>query len=117
MPTTRRPTRRTALRFALALMPLGATAADPPAPIELTVEGGRVVGGARVIRLKRDDPVTLVVRSDRADELHVHGYNLQADLAPGRPSTLSFVARRTGRFSLELHKAGIELGAFEVYPK
>ena len=117
MTMTCRPARRAALCSVLAMLAGLAAAADPPTPVELVVEAGKVVGGARVVRLKRDDPVTLVVRSDKADELHVHGYNLHADVAPGRPSTLSFVARRTGRFSMELHKAGIELGTLEIYPK
>ncbi|MEO6744712.1 MAG: hypothetical protein ABIS28_10105 [Caldimonas sp.] len=100
----------------LAFVPLPNLAAEPTA-IELTVAGGQVVGGAKVIRLKRDDAVSLTVRSDKADELHVHGYNLHADVVPGKPSTLKFVAKRTGRFSMELHKAGVELGTLEIYPK
>jgi heme/copper-type cytochrome/quinol oxidase subunit 2 len=100
----------------LMLGPLPALAADPD-PIEIAVTKGQVSGGAKVIRLKRDDPVTLTVRADQADELHVHGYNLHADIVPGKPSTLKFIAKRTGRFSLELHKSGVELGTLEIYPK
>ena len=100
----------------LAFFPLPNRAAEPTA-IELAVADGQVVGGAKVIRLKRDDAVSLTVRSDKADELHVHGYNLHADVVPGKPSTLKFVAKRTGRFSMELHKAGVELGTLEIYPK
>jgi hypothetical protein len=106
-----------ALCLALALASFVVFAASPPAVIELTLQGGQVVGGARVIRLKRDDAVTLVVRSDKADELHVHGYNLKLKLLPNQAATLSFVAKHTGRFTFELHKAGTELGAFEVYPE
>ena len=100
----------------LAFVPLPNVAAEPAA-IELAVANGQVVGGAKVVRLKRDDAVTLTVRSDKADELHVHGYNLHADVVPGKPSTLKFIAKRTGRFSMELHKSGVELGALEIYPK
>ena len=112
---------RIRLTWALALsilsfIPLPSFAAEPT-PIELAVADGQVVGGAKVIRLKRDDAVALTVRSDKADELHVHGYNLHADVVPGKPSTLKFVAKRTGRFSMELHKAGVELGTLEIYPK
>lgn len=55
--------------------------------------------------------------SDRADELHVHGYNLQLDVHAKRPATLKFTARRTGRFTFELHRSSVELGVFEIYPK
>jgi len=30
---------------------------------------------------------------------------------------LKFIAKRTGRFSMELHKSGVELGTLEIYPK
>jgi hypothetical protein len=30
---------------------------------------------------------------------------------------LNFVAKRTGRFGLELHRAELDLGALEVYPR
>jgi hypothetical protein len=36
---------------------------------------------------------------------------------PNVPATLHFVADQTGRFTFELHGAGIELGALEVYPR
>ena len=37
-------------------------------------------------------------------------------LVPGQAARLEFVAQRTGRFTLELHRAGLELGAVEIYP-
>lgn len=84
--------------------------------ITLRVAGGKLAEGPNVIRLKRNDSAVLTVLADAADELHVHGYNLQLKLLPNQPVTLSFVAKLTGRFKLELHKAGTELGVFEVYP-
>ena len=113
----RRTGRPAVLCAALALTVLPNAHAADPVPIELTVQGGKVAGGARNFRIKRDDPVVIVLRSDRADELHVHGYNLHADVAPNQPATLKFVAGRTGRFSMELHKSGVELGFLEIYPK
>jgi len=85
--------------------------------VSLVVKGGRLAAGPQVIKLKRDDKVTLNVLSDRADELHVHGYDLQLKLAPDQTATLQFAAKRTGRFTLELHKSGTELAVFEIYPK
>jgi hypothetical protein len=85
--------------------------------VELVIKGGQLVSGPKVIRLKRDDQVKLVVVTDRADELHLHGYNLEQKVAPGRPATLEFAAKRTGRFALELHKSGTEVSVLEIYPK
>jgi hypothetical protein len=47
----------------------------------------------------------------------MHGYDLQLHVVPDQTATLQFVAKRTGRFTLELHKSGTELAVFEIYPK
>jgi len=91
--------------------------ADEDVRISLRVAGGKLVDGPKVIRLKRNAAVVLTVVADTADELHVHGYNLQLKLLPNQAATLSFRAKHTGRFTFELHRAGTELGAFEVYPE
>ena len=108
--------RRVVAALLAAAAPLPCAAADP-APVSIVVKGGKPVPGPSVVKLKRDDPVVLQVVSDAADELHVHGYNLQLKLRPNEPATLKFAARRTGRFSIELHKSGAELGVLEIYPK
>lgn len=85
--------------------------------VEVVAEGGKAVGGALAIRVVRNDEVVLTVRSDRDDELHLHGYNLHLHLKAGKPGTLRFTAKRTGRFSAELHKSETEIVIFEIYPK
>jgi heme/copper-type cytochrome/quinol oxidase subunit 2 len=95
----------------------GAPALAAQRAVEVVLERGRPIGVTQAVRVVRDDEVTLTVRSDRADELHLHGYNLQLHLEPGRPGTLHFTARRTGRFSVELHKSEVEIVVFEIYPK
>ena len=85
--------------------------------VDLVVVGGKRVSGPNLIKLKRDDVLVLTVVSDRADNLHIHGYDLQLDLHAGRPASLRFTARRTGRFGFELHRSGQELGVLEIYPK
>ncbi len=110
-------------RRTLALLCAAATfaqqvrAADAAKRVNFVVQGGKLVEGPNLVKLERNDVVELTIVSDRADELHVHGYNLHAHLQPGKPATLNFTAKRTGRFSFELHKSGLELGVFEIYPK
>lgn len=84
---------------------------------ELRIKHGKLDSGESVIRLTEGDSVTLIVSSDTADELHVHGYNLHLQLRPNEPAGLSFVANLTGRFPYELHRANVELGVLEVYPR
>jgi hypothetical protein len=85
--------------------------------LELVFADGRVTSGPNVLKVKKDDRVRLSLTSDVADELHLHGYNLHLHLSPGRRTTLEFVAKKTGRFTFELHHADVELGAIEVYPR
>ncbi len=85
--------------------------------VDIVIEGGRKVRGPAIIRVHEGDDVTLRFTDDATDMLHLHGYDLHANLAPGAPSTLHFKADKSGRFTFELHGAGIELGALEVYPR
>lgn len=95
----------------------------PPAPASLPrmfaleVRGGVPVPAPLAMRVRQGDQVVLRVRSDRDDELHVHGYDLRLDLRAGVPGELRFTADRSGRFDCELHHAGAALGALEVVPR
>src|SRR5919112_720568 len=42
--------------------------------------------------VRRGREVELVVDSALADEIHVHGYDLSADVMPGVPATIAFTA-------------------------
>ena len=98
--------------------PPGVAAAAPlPQAIQLVVKGGRLASGPAVIQVTQGTEVLIDVVSDKADELHVHGYNLSVDLRPGAPAQLRFVADKTGRFEYELHQARAEIGALEVLPR
>lgn len=104
--------------------PPPAAPVSPPAPealralsFELIVKDGRLVSGDAVIRVRQGDEVALTITSDKADELHLHGYDRHAHLAANTPSTLRLKAQRTGRFPFELHKSHLELGTLEVHPR
>lgn len=98
-----------------ALTPQTSPAAVPVLA-ELVVKSAALVSGPSRIRVRQGDAVILRVTSDRADELHLHGYELEAQLRPGVAANLSFIANRSGRFDLELHRSHLELAALEVEP-
>jgi hypothetical protein len=95
-----------------------ARAAAPSTPagqrIELTVAGGQVSGDTGRVPVAAGDQVTLVVTSDVADEIHLHGYDLTAELSPGTPAELVFDATIPGVFEVELHEAGTVLLTLQV---
>jgi hypothetical protein len=96
------------------------TTAPPPRPdvvtIRLTVQGGRPVGGVARPSVKRGRRVRIVVRSDVADHVHLHGYDIMRDVAPGAPAQIVFVANLTGGFEIELEDRGVPLAELEVRP-
>ena len=60
--------------------------------------------------------VVLVVVSDVSDHVHLHGYDVMVDVAPGSPGRLPFRATVPGRFEVELEDRGILLADLEVRP-
>lgn len=83
---------------------------------EINIRNGKAVSGSTLLQVYEGDEITLKIVSDRSDELHLHGYDLHADLVPGETTTLAFTATRTGRFGMEMHRSHADLGALEVYP-
>ena len=109
----------------VALFGLSAQAAD--VTFDLRIERGRVPANMRVIRVKQGDNVTLRWSSDRTINLHLHGYDIEKKLEPGSATDMTFHARATGRFPVEVHtsKAGAAAHAhgeaplvqIEVHPR
>jgi len=95
-----------------------APAVEPqPKTLDVVVRNGRRVSEPAVLKVKQGDEVTLRVTSDAPDEMHLHGYDRHLKLVPGKTAVLEFNAKLSGRFTYELHKSGLELGAVEVYPR
>jgi ABC-type glycerol-3-phosphate transport system substrate-binding protein len=92
------------------------TPPPPPGPTEIriVVANGAPQGGIVREKVERDDRVVLVVRSDVADHVHLHGYDIMRDVAPGRPARLPFKATIPGRFEVELEDRGVQIADITV---
>jgi hypothetical protein len=81
----------------------------PPEPepevTRIQLRGGTVVGGAKDVVVPRGDMVRIVVAADAPDELHLHGYDITRNAAPGQPARFRFKANAEGAFELESHVA------------
>ena len=82
--------------------------------IEVQVAGGQVSGDTGRVPVTVGEHVTLVITSDVADEVHVHGYDLETALSPGQPAEIAFDATIPGVFEVELHEAGTLLLSLQV---
>ena len=104
-----------AVVLVLVLRPSGDEPAEETTPVEIAVRDGEVSGPERV-ELARGQQFVLVVQSDVADEVHVHGYDLMEDVAPGRPARFSFRVDDAGRFDVELEQRHQPLTELVVSP-
>lgn len=87
-----------------------------PKPEVIEVAGGEPVGGVAEIEVDKGDQVLLEIRSDTADEVHVHGYDLMEDIEAGGRVNFDFTADIDGIFEVELEGTGVEVAELTVNP-
>ena len=116
-----RTERRRLTVFAVLLVLAAAVGAGAePRVIELAVKNGQLPEDRRLVRVRQGDEVTLRWTTDRPLTVHLHGYDLEAKLAPGAPVSMRFTARVTGRFAIEVHgdrQAERVIAYLEVHPR
>jgi hypothetical protein len=90
----------------------------PPGPTEIriVVANGAPRGGIVRETVDQGDRVVLIVRSDVSDHVHLHGYDIMRDVAPGSPARLRFRATIPGRFEVELEDRGLQIADITVQP-
>ena len=82
----------------------------PPPPPEpevtrIRLQGGVVAGGPKDIEVEQGDTVRIVVTADAPDDIHLHGYDIERQAAPGQPARFRFKANAEGAFEIESHVA------------
>ena len=92
------------------------TEVEQPTVVRIVVVNGEPQGGIVRESVDEGDSVLLVVRSDVADEVHLHGYDLSRDVAAGGTARIRFRATLPGRFEVELEERGAQIGELTVQP-
>lgn len=87
-----------------------------PAVVRVTVRDGTPVGGVRRVTVGKGRRVTLIVTSNVADHVHLHGYNIMRDVAPGMPARISFRATIVGTVEAELEDRRVPLARITTQP-
>ncbi|MFB6778502.1 hypothetical protein ACFCX0_14020 [Streptomyces sp. NPDC056352] len=95
----------------LTTTPSAGTPAEPrpDRTLEIVISHGKVSPAPGRTELRKGQRIELRVRTDRADTLHVHGYDKEARLPAGRTTTLTLTADRTGLFEVETHESDLLL--------
>lgn len=102
--------------------PATTTTATPPPPkptpqrqtITIRVVDGKPRGGIARPKVKKGANVLLIVHSDTADEVHLHGYDISREVTADGITRIRFVARFPGRFEVELEQSGVQLAELTV---
>jgi hypothetical protein len=74
--------------------------------INITVANGKVNPSGATIKAKAGQTILVTAVSDAADEVHIHGYDKELPLTPGKPASVKFTANMKGTFEIETHESG-----------
>jgi ABC-type glycerol-3-phosphate transport system substrate-binding protein len=93
------------------------TPAQPKAKtVTIRVVGGVPQGGIARPKVKKGERIVFVVNADAGEEVHVHGYDVEREVTPGKPVRLPVTATIPGRFEVELHHPDAVLAVLTVQP-
>jgi hypothetical protein len=65
---------------------------------------------------KQGDNITMSVTTDKAEEIHLHGFDLMFQGEPGKKVTKTFKADRTCDCEIEIESTSTHLGSLTVSP-
>ena len=92
------------------------TTAEPSGPVKvhITYRGGKLSGDTGTVPIEKGADVQLMVRADIEDEVHLHGYDIAAEVAPGHPARINFKADDAGKFIAELEHLALHIVTLRV---
>ena len=89
---------------------------DKPEVATIVVEGGEPVGGVQELEFTKGERIQFVVRSDVADHVHLHGYDVFQDIEAGGEVEFDVPATLEGVFEVELEDRVVPLAEIAVNP-
>ena len=71
--------------------------------LELVIHNAESPAKPPVLSVHQNDQVVIRLISDKPLHVHLHGYDIESDVAPHLVTSLRFTASATGRFPIEIH--------------
>jgi plastocyanin len=99
-----------------AIAACGSSSKTTSGVTHIVVKNQQPVGGIAQIKVNKGDPVKFTVQADKADEIHVHGYNFHKDVPAGGTVSFDFPAKIDGSFIVELEGPGVQIASLQVNP-
>jgi hypothetical protein len=94
----------------------GSSTTKSSGPTTIEVRNAKPVGGVQDVTFKKGGTVDLTVKSDTADEVHFHGYDVHKDVTKGGSVHFKFPATIDGKFIVELENHKQTLANVTVEP-
>lgn len=96
----------------------GDQAAEPTRRQVPTVvfRNGEPVGGVLGVELNKGDTIRFRVKSDIADEVHVHGLDVSKEVPAGGTVSFSIPADITGIYEAEMENLGVQIVEIQIDP-
>jgi hypothetical protein len=94
----------TLLTAALLVTAIGNSLAEDRV-LDLAIHSGEPPAKPSVLSVRQNDQVVIRLTSDKPLHVHLHGYDIESDVAPNVVTSLRFTATATGRFPIEIHSS------------
>jgi hypothetical protein len=95
---------------------VGSSDTESAGPTTIEVQDAKPVGGVKTLTYKKGDTIDLTVKSDTADEIHFHGYDVMKDVEAGGSVQFKMPATIEGEFVVELEDHKETLANVKVEP-
>lgn len=82
----------------------------------IVVRDGEPVDGVEELEFSAGEEVRFRVSSDKAEEIHVHGYDLAKDVPAGGTVEFAFPAELEGIYEAELEELGVQIVELQINP-
>lgn len=89
----------------------------PPRVEEVRIRDGRAAEGARTLSFRSGETARIDFTTNAPSEIHLHGYDIERRVTPGKTTKVRFRADIEGIFELEDHDSGQELASVKVSPR
>lgn len=97
--------------------PPSASPSETPAPVpsantqvvEVSLKGGKATPNGDRLAVPKGTILRLEITSDHADEVHVHGYDVEIPVKAGSKMTKDITLDQVGRFEIESHEPALTI--------
>jgi ABC-type Fe3+-hydroxamate transport system substrate-binding protein len=97
-----------------ATSPGSSSSAGADVAAEVTLKGGKPQGGTRHLSTKPNKPTFLLVTSDKAEEVHVHGADREVEVPANQPTRVDITEPAPGQYEVEIHSTNAQIAVLRV---